>query len=260
MTTRWGGGSRLIVGLAPAGAVPKSGLHALRIHGDTPLAAYLCGVFNSALFQDMASSMPPGQIRAQDIHALGMPDIGPAGRSQVASNALALADLVCSLVGRLGARFPQIGESLRADISLPTIPLGWVPSPGPSSSWGSLATVAWAEPSDLTGAQARPVNDVTYEDSILGPTVVAWHRSPTGDSRLTLALPGHPTDQEVRAVGAYLEGLRVSRVRLDRIGGCPVPTEVSALAAAHAADAAELGALAVEYRARRLRIEELLTP
>lgn len=64
VTARWGAGESLIMGFIPANHIPKSGLHALRIHDRSTDTAYLCGVLNSTMFQQLAGTMPPGQSAA----------------------------------------------------------------------------------------------------------------------------------------------------------------------------------------------------
>ena len=60
VTDRWGPGGRLIAGVAPAYTAPASGLHVLRVADGSLPAAYLAAIYNSTLYQEMATTLPPG--------------------------------------------------------------------------------------------------------------------------------------------------------------------------------------------------------
>lgn len=71
VTTRWGD-RKLVTGLAPAGALPLSGLHALTGAADTS-AAYLVGLINSTPVQELAEALAPGSVSQEDFEHLGLP-------------------------------------------------------------------------------------------------------------------------------------------------------------------------------------------
>jgi type I restriction-modification system DNA methylase subunit len=73
---RWGVGGTLCVGRAPAGTSPASGLHVLRPQDDVVPAGYLAALYNSTLYQEIAESLPPGQLRKAELQSTsrGLPD------------------------------------------------------------------------------------------------------------------------------------------------------------------------------------------
>lgn len=152
LTTRWGGGGRLIVGLAPAFSSPASGLHVLRAVDDNVPAAYLSALYNSTLYQEIAASLPPGQLRQQDLQRIGLPHLAD-GTAQMAEIASSLADTVVRLVRVHGPRFPLLPDALRTDASLTdTVDDTWVPQEGPTNTWGRLAGLNWV--TELTAHRA----------------------------------------------------------------------------------------------------------
>lgn len=152
LTTRWGGGGRLVVGLAPAFSSPASGLHVLRAVNDDVPAAYLSALYNSTLYQEIALSLPPGQLRQQDLQRIGLPHVAE-GTVEMARIASSLADAAVRLVRVHGPRFPLLPDALRADGSLADVPADtWLPQEGPTSTWGRLAGLNWV--TDLTAHRA----------------------------------------------------------------------------------------------------------
>lgn len=256
VTTRWGGGGRLVVGLSPAGAVPASGLHALRVLDQPGLALYLCGLFNSTMFQDFAASMPPGQIRAADLQQLGLPEIGAERRLLVATTTAESAALVTQLAVECGSRFPTLQGHLRADNSLSATPTAWLPTT--DRTWGTFASVGWASMHDQRGNQAKAIDEVRIEDTLFGRAVIALHRSPAGDSYVALTVDLGANDADVAAVASYVEGLAAQRLRLNQLQNQPAPVAASTLATQHHADVAKLTTLVGDYRARRSAIDGLI--
>ena len=146
VTTRWGGGNRLVVGLAPGRASPASSLHILRAGPTVADAALLAGVYNSSLYQAIVDSLPPGNVRAEDLASIGMPRLGEERERQISDTALELADLVREMVTHDGQRFPLLPDHLRSDVEL----IGnrrrcLVSEPGPLTRWGRLADVTWVK-------------------------------------------------------------------------------------------------------------------
>ncbi len=120
-----------MVGMAPAGTVPASGLHALRVPDVEKGAAYLCGLYNSSMFQELAEAFPPGQLRSRDLKDLGVPDIGEVQRMQVVELVEGQADLVTEMITDLAPLFPELRSGLLADNTLAGVPSGaWICSPG----------------------------------------------------------------------------------------------------------------------------------
>jgi hypothetical protein len=259
--SRWGGGGRLVVGLAPAKAVPKSGLHMVYTTGaaEDRHAAYLAGIYNSALFQQLAETLAPGQTRGGEIEAFGLPDLDADTRDWIADQARTLATLVTDAATRGGVfdAFPQMRDVLRSDVTLGELPDAWAPPPGPANRWGTVGSVGWLDVSDFGGPQARAVTGVSF-DTTLGGDVLRLHPSnPAAEAHLDLLVEagGEPTDRDRAALAAWAEGLAVRRVQLRHVAGHPVPIDVSRFVNQYATDRTELERFADAYRRGRATID-----
>ncbi len=259
VTTRWGSGGSLIVGLAPFGTVPASSLHALRVVGAGHHAAYLCGVFNSTMFQDMAESLPPGQIREEELLALGLPDAGDERRGEIASEATRLAELVTKMARTSGERFPRFRPTLRSDVALTGAPVeAWQPVQTSGPKWGTFQSVGWIEELSKRGPQAKKIDAVETGHTLLGKTVAALHRSPAGDSEAVFHLGHDVSDDALEALSAYLLGLGESGFKLSQLAARPAPVALSTIVSTYEADRSVLQVDADEYRMRRAKIDLLL--
>jgi hypothetical protein len=253
VTSRWGPGERLIVGLAPVHAVPQSGLHALLAPAEIR-AAYVSGLLNSTVVQDLASTIPPGQIRTSDLEELGLPLI-PATVNDIANLAVKLADDVELLARDLSVRFPRLVDSLREDIALSVVPdEAWViPNPG-RFGYGEMNRVDWVREVTPRGAQATRAIAVTTEATLFGHEIVV--QSVTG-ARLTLAVE-ETEPQLLDTVAAYVAGLIANGAQLRDIAIAAVPLSPQDLIASREADQQALQVAVDRYRGRRLEIDEIV--
>lgn len=211
LTTRWGSGGRLVVGLAPPGTSPASGLHVLRPSDATLPAAYISAVFNSSIYQDIAETLPPGQLRQRDLENLGLPDLG-AFSAQVTASALRLANIVTDLVRTHGPRWPMLADTLRDDVALKEIPdEAWTPAAGPAASWGQISSVSWIGGVELHRAPATRLGDVSISHDLFGLTITVSVRG-----QVERAVVVHLAEEEVDAAAA----LAARFLGLGAVGGC----------------------------------------
>jgi N-6 DNA Methylase len=259
LTTRWGGGNRLVVGLAPGGASPASGLHVLRGEDDPTDAALLAAIYNSSLLQTIVDSLPPGNLRAADIENIGAPALTGAARADLVDAAMELAEVVSSLVKTWGARFPLLPDRLRSDVTLadPCVEV-WTPAVGPSTTWGHLSQVAWTKQVTAFRSQGRPIGEVAARRSLFGNTVEV---TAAGGSQAAVRVEleddvGEPASN---AIVALLRGAAELRLQCREVSTMAVPTDVEALIAAFARDRQECLACVERYRSIRSRVDDLLS-
>lgn len=243
-----------MVGLAPRHTMPASGLHAL-IPAQPVSAAYVVGLMNSSAVQQLADSLPPGQLRQEDLTALRLPFIAGAEGDELARLTLEQADEVELLLRAHGPKWPQLRDVLRYEPDLLT-PVGgaWTPEPGPRTRWGTAASVAWLEVEARPGPRGRPLSAVSVGHTLFGLVVEARDdrgrtinlRVPSGDERLA------------EAVALSLAGLQATGATLAGVLDAPMPTDPAALTSQLDVDRAELGAATERYRARRARIDEIV--
>jgi hypothetical protein len=255
LTTRWGAGGRLLIGLAPRGTVPASGLHA--IWPDPPAtAAYVVGLVNSTYVQGLADGLAPGTVRQRDLVALRLPLLPETAATQIATNALALADLVAAMITVDGSRFPSLPISVRENITLATPPLGaWLPEVGPETAWGLLPRLGWVTDIERAGPQAEPIDSATVEHGIFGLAVVAQNRNRRGVLRIRLA----SQDTELaNALRDCVLGLAATRMTLRDIERIQAPVDPGALAIRLAADRAACMTRIEDYRRLRNEVDNLV--
>lgn len=259
VTTRWGNGGQLIVGLAPAGALPGSALHAIRAVGSPGTAAYLAALFNSTAFQEMAETLPPGQVRAAEIKALGIPLPSPSALGRLTSLATAQADRVTRLVGRHALRFPLLRNELRADSALLALDTNaWIAKPGPAWQWGTLSSVAWAQDRQASSLPARPISRVAIDNGLFGNSLTVESATVGPSGRLVFHLPMTATDDDIDSLSAYLKGLAASGVKLNAVLAQPAPVNLSELPAAYQSDLRSLHGDLDAYQRSRAEMEGLL--
>ncbi|MEX0833025.1 MAG: N-6 DNA methylase [Actinomycetota bacterium] len=252
LTTRWGAGGRLIAGLAPRHTVPASGLNAL-IPG-TSTAAYIVGVLNSTVIQEMAESLPPGELRQEDFASLGI-RLFDEVVSEVSEDTLALADIVHELVQRLSTSWPALPLELREDPTLGAVQgNAWVPSVGPSSSWGPVARVSWVSAVESSGPQARKIADASFEHDLFGASIVV-EGVREGHMRIRLSV-----DDEglARSMVAYVRGLAAEGRSVRDVATVLVPVEFEVLARAFHEALGTLENRTQEYREHRQRVDSLI--
>lgn len=254
VTTRWGEGKKLVVGLAPARTVPASSLHTIRIASDHWPAAHLVGLYNSSIFQEIAAELPPGQIRKEDLVRLGVPALR-AVASEIQSLTVTLASIVRELVSSHGLSFPDLGSTLREDMTLGAVPdTCWLPGLGDPHRWGCLGDVAWVTEISRHGSLAGRVSAVVETVSLFGP-VVSVH-GPTG-AHIDVAVADEP-DGIKECLAAVARGVQATGGTLRDMLRMLVPTDARELLGKWQGERAALGELAVQYRAARARIDSLI--
>lgn len=255
VTTRWGGGNQLVVGLCPAGAVPASGLHALYLD-DFGHAAYLTGLLNSSLYQELADTFSPGQIRAEELESLGVPDLGTAARSAIAEITQRQANLVADAVVALGERFPRLKDVLRNSPNLDDLPdEAWLPAVGNPTAWGTAESVSWLRSATHRGAQNGVLHSVHTEDTLLGRHIIAISQSGNSEAQLLFETGDTVTDTHLDVIVAYLNGAASRGIRLREISNLPMPVDVQTLATLHSNDLGTLNEFATSYRESRAEID-----
>lgn len=217
LTTRWGAGQRLVVGLAPTGSLPASGLHAL--FSPTADAAYLVGLMNSTPVQELADTLPPGEVRVEDLRELNLPMVSEVS-GDISSSALDLAAKVHDLVTRLAPAFPGARDALLDDLDLAVLPEGaWLPNTPPGLATGNYGSVTWVQEMTQGHGQAVPIVDVRTAEELWGHMVIA--QGP-GRSHFTIHL-GHASEDLAAAVQSHLFGLKMEGTRLSDLPNCLVP-------------------------------------
>lgn len=217
VTTRWGGGGRLIVGMAPSDAVPASGLHTLSVQGVADSALLVCGLFNSSLFQELARGLQPGQIRKQDLQELGVPKLNDSTDDLVECTDK-LARLVDDLVRNHAMRFPKLRDSLRTHSTLEEVPDdAWIAAP--EGITGRLDAVKWVKGVETRGSLARRILNVRITDDLFGR--VLRIESVGGD---TLSIQFHdPPEASLEALQANVRGLASQHRLLSDVLALEVP-------------------------------------
>lgn len=254
VAARWGGGQQLIVGMAPARSAPVSGVNAMLAPRDVP-GAYVCGLMNTTLVQELAETLPPGNVRAEDIRELGLPLL-PDLVDAVSEATIQLAGVVDGMIRADALRFPGLPTALLDDIALAEVPDdSWLPEPGPSTRWGSLATVRWVESVSVRGSSSERISDVEVSQSLLGVQVqVEGVRGGTAVVKLS---DEAPADAE-GTVETYLWGHAISGGTLSEIADLPAPADPTEFDAAYAADAQSLRDHVEEYRVLRAEVDALV--
>lgn len=253
LTTRWGGGGRLIVGLAPSGSVPASGLHALFAPSDVP-AAYLTGLMNSTVIQELAETLPPGEIRVTDLMGLHLPLLDEA-RDEISSRSLSLADLVCQAKVVHAPKFPLLLQGLLEDVSLSDVTLdAWRCAPGARLEWGELRNLTWCEELTVRGAQSVPATGAEPFEELWGHGV----RLTSSRNSEMLVRIGHVSQEELAAFLAYMRGLVNSNARLQDIPRSLAPTSLTHLVAQYRQDSLALAEWVRRYQEHRAAIDEIV--
>ncbi|MBT1598489.1 N-6 DNA methylase [Curtobacterium flaccumfaciens] len=257
LTTRWGEGGRLIVGLAPAGSAPASGLHMLRGADAEMDPAYLVGLYNSSMYQEVAESLPPGQLRQADLEALGVPWRSTIS-SDVSSCVLELADLVQEMVIQFGDRYPELPSLLKNDISLGSFDTAaWVPQWADSPDiMGTVSTVTWADVS--VGRAQRVIGEVVPSNDLLGKVLSVRERGEPGKQIAELHFEQAVDDSTVDAVQAMVRGLAVAGKAAKEIPALPVPISAARPALAKGEDDSDIRQRVARYRELRQEIDSIL--
>lgn len=250
LTTRWGGGGRLVVGLAPIGAVPASGLHVLSLGRHLGFAAFVAGVLNSTISQELADTLPPGHLRAGDIANLGLVDLGADGIGEVSDLAIQLATLVSTIVTQHGAVFPLVPTALRDDVSLRSTPFNvWTPTTGVT---GKVSNMPWVSTITQRGNTRKPIH--RYQVGEIGQlemTLDLIHETAHVEAQATLHLAAGTTEEQATALGAFLSGKPTIAQALE----AQVPLSREGLRRSFERDVQAMSGLASEYRSLRAAID-----
>ena len=253
VTARWGSGGRLVVGLAPKGTVPGSALHALLPSEGAP-AEYLVALLNSSLVQEFADTIPPGQLRKDDLSSLGIPRVDAPTVAEIGERSLALAGQVEALITDHGVRFPLLSDAVRSDLTLSSIPDdAWTTAPGSPSSWGRLDAVTWID--EIGGSLIRQeIRAIETQDTLLGGHLRLEAR--TGQTAYVDL--NEPRTDLVEALRARLGGMAAESRTLQDVPGLDVPIDPAAFVAAYEKDRASLREAVDRYRSLRDEIDELI--
>ena len=257
LMSRWGGGGRIIVGRAPASTSPASGLHLLRPHDDVVPAAYLAALYNSTLYQEIADSLPPGQLRKAELERIGVP-LRPDYVDILVDAAETLADLVTDLVRIHAQRFPLLAESLRGNVALTdTTTYAWSPAPGPKTQWRTLGQVTWLDELAKHRSAVAALGGVRVEENLLGHQVeVSVRGSERPAAVITL---GTDCDEHIaEALAANLRAVAETGGKVRDLSDIPLPTDADALVKAYTENTKNLNTAVDEYRTQRALIDDTL--
>ncbi len=258
LMARWGSGGRLTVGRAPASTSPASGLHVLRPHDDVVPAAYLAALYNSTLYQEIADSLPPGQLRKAELQRIGVPLLDEHVTTLVDA-ADTLAGLVTDIVRKQTQRFPLLAESLRGNVAL-TDPTehAWLPARGPRNLWGTLKQVRWVDELAQHRAAATPLGEVHVLESLLGHQVKVTVRGSDRPAAV-ITLTGDADGHTAEALAANLRAVAYTGGKVRDLAAIPLPTDPAGLVDAYTADRAALDNSVSRYHAQRALIDDTLT-
>jgi hypothetical protein len=250
VTARWGD-RKLVTALAPAQALPLSGLHAMTGQPGTT-AAYLVGLINSTPIQDLAAALAPGSVGQDDIEHLGLPQFGPDDTQAIERHVRSIADTVHALVTEHGRTWPLLPDTLRADITLAEdITHAWHPAPR-ARGWGTLNSVAWTRIT-TTPRISGVVESTEITDTLLGRLLTLHFTRGT----MHLEVDDHG-DRDMRDLVRALV-LGAGRAGPAQIRATPVPLQVDTLAALYGQDLTALRARIDRYRALRQEIDDIVT-
>ena len=250
VTTRWGD-RKLVTGLAPARALPLSGLHAMSGGATGTKAAYLVGLINSTPVQELAEALAPGSLSQDDIEHLGLPQFPKAVADSIAAKAREIAGVVRRLVVDQGPVWPLLRDALRYDLALTSdVTEGWAPAPG-RRGWGTLASVGWVS-LDESGRLGGVVESTVMTDDLLGTHLVVHftHGQVLVDAE-------ERTDHDLRDLVERLM-FGVGRVDAAALKAIPVPVSADALVAAWERDKTAVQALVHRYHALREEIDVIV--
>ena len=257
LVARWGAGGQICVGRAPSSTSPASGLFVLRAHGDVVPAGYLAALYNSTLYQEIAESLPPGQLRQSELAHIGVP-LRSEYQVALVEAADKLADIVTELIHSHGPRFPILAESLRGNVALTdTTADVWLAEPGAKTMWGTLNQVTWIDHITHYRAAATPLGEVHTSENLLGHQVVIT----VADSELPAAvitLRREADENVAEALAANVRAISNTGGKVRDLSAIPVPIDPQTLVTAYAADKVRLEALVEDYRKLRTVIDDTL--
>jgi hypothetical protein len=251
LMARWGGGGRLVAGLAPAGSVPASGLQVV-IPDHVP-ASYIVGVINSSMGQELAEQLPPGVMQQQLVEAMPLPFL-PDVAEQIAAKTEKAAGLVARMIRMDAPHWPALRDALRDDISLSELPTGiWFPKAGHATSRGPVQGVSWVNTIHKSGAQSGRIERVTIEHDLHGPSVKAW----AGNNSVSV-VSTVDDDNVLDALSRHLQGAACKRMRLSDVPRLQIPIDPDEYRATVDEHQSDLESRTSAYRACRADIDRLL--
>lgn len=247
LTARWGESNRLVTALAPANALPLSGLHAITGTAGTS-AAYLVGLLNSTVIQELATALAPGAVGQADIEALGLPLLDSADVVEIEATTRQIADVVQTMVTQHGGTWPDLPDTLRRDIALESdVTTAWRPVVG-QRNWGTLSTVSWVQ-HETTGRLSGRLVDITVTEDLLGDRMHLHFKSGV----MHLTADDHPTVDLRDLLARVVRGLKAPMPA--DVLALPLPVQPAALQTAYEQHSAAVGALVEDYRRLRLDID-----
>jgi hypothetical protein len=261
VVSRWGVGGRLIVGRAPAGTSPASGLHVLRTEQGVVSAAYLAALYNSSLYQEIAESLPPGMLRKAELERIGVP-LRTDYKKALVDAADALAELVTELVRHHTPRFPLLAESLRGNVALPDPTIyAWQPEKGPKIQWGLIQDVQWVDNLATHRAGGTPLGDVHVVEDLFGDQLQITVKG-SAQRAATITLKAGSGEEAARplalALAANVCAVAARGGQVRHLASISVPILSEDLVDKYAADRAALVACVTSYRNQRLLIDKTL--
>ena len=257
LTTRWGSGNRLVVGLAPARSSPASGLHLMRPTASDIGAPYLAALYNSSVYQEIVDSLPPGNLRGADLMNMGAPWL-PDIADELQTDALEIANLVVQLVSEDAARFPRIPEALRSNVGLTDVPTeAWAPREGLLTTHGRRADVAWTTRVEVLRAPRQAIGAVSVSETLLGRLVevsVKGSRAPQARIELADRAPA----EAARSLAAVLRAAAERQLTAVELPSIIVPVDPNSFVKAFDDDRTALMTRVEAYRDRRSAIDAAL--
>lgn len=254
VTTRWGAGEQLRVGLAPRHSAPVSGIYALlpNTDGSVP-GSYVTAVMNATAVQELADTLPPGTVRSSDLEELGVPYIEKEVNT-ISQAGMDLAELVYRLVREHGRRFPNLPDELLADVSLSSLPYrAWLPLLGSDEICGPLPQLGWVQEYSRNGQRNSRIQDVKVEEDLLGITVAC-----SGiEGALRVVLP-HGQYQNALLLARAIRGAASAGYRLGDVDSLSLPIYLERMNILYDSDMNNLTSDIEEYRALRTRVDELV--
>jgi hypothetical protein len=213
---------------------------------------------SSSLYQAIVDSLPPGNLRAEDILAIGVPDLSGATHQAVAENAFELAEIVHVLVAEDGQRFPLLPGRLCNDVSLSEVSLdAWTPEPGPSTRWGQLDEVPWVREVHVIH-NSKKIGEVSIEETLLG-RIVRIAAGGSAQTAVEVEIDRDAPRGTRTALAAMVRGVQQRGTSCAAVARMLVPTDANELVESYEQQTRQLVERAERYRAARDEIDRALT-